>query len=337
MCFETVPGLITINATLPLQILHFIIFMFIMDRIMFRPMLRIMDERNLFIEQKIKELEKIKKEAKELELKFKEMEREARIKASRERTILREEGLKEAEKILEESRKKVVEVKREIEKKIEDEIEKARPLLFEQAKIVAQEIINKIVGSGIAIGIICFFVIFFLSNSGFAAIEQPSKARLIWQEIMLFVNFGIIVFLFLRYGKKSLLDYIFKERNKIKERIEGLEKEYNEAKLILDQQTQKLANIESYIQDIRKSILELAEREKQKIIENAKREAENMLEEAKLYHEFEAEKAKKRLREELAIMAINFVKESLRKRLTKEMDESVIKEFIRNIEKTARN
>jgi len=337
MYFETAPGIITINATLPLQILQFIIFMFIIDRIMFRPMLRIIDERNQFIEQKKKELERLKQETEELRLKFKRMEEEAKRKASYERAQLREEGLKEAEKILNESRKKVAEIKQEAEKKIEEEIEKIRPLLSDQAKVVAKEMIKKIVGSSISIGIICFFSILLFSNNGFSAVGAPSKARLIFQEIMLYFNFGILVFLFLKYGKKPLLNFIFGERNKIKEKIESLEKEYDEAKLILDQQNKKLANIEAYIQDIRKSILELAEREKQKIIEDAKKEAENMLEEAKLYHEIEAEKAKKRLREELAIMAINFVKETLRKRLTNEMNENVIKEFIKSIEKTAIN
>ena len=338
MYFETVQGLITINATLPLQILHFIILMFILNRILFRPTMKIIDDRRLFINQKNQELERIKKEIEELKSKFLRIEEEAKRKASYERAQIREEGIKEAEKILQESRNQVSLIKQEAEKKIEEELKKVRPLLAEQAKAVAEEIMQKIVGVKV-VSIILFFVacVFFFTANGFSATEAPSKARIIWNNIMLFVNFGIIVFLFIRYGKKPLLDFIFKERDKIKERLDELEREYENARFILDEQSKKLSNIEVYVQDIRRSILELAKREKEKIIEEAKKNADKMLEEAKSYHEIEAKRAKQRLQEELIIMAISFVKDRLRKKMTNEMNEKVIKAFIKDMEKSVNN
>ena len=89
MEFETVEGLITINATLPLQILHFIILMLILNRILFKPILKMMDERRIFIERKKKELEKIKEEADKLRLQFIKVEDEAKRKAAHERAELR--------------------------------------------------------------------------------------------------------------------------------------------------------------------------------------------------------------------------------------------------------
>ncbi len=338
MYFETVQGLITINATLPLQILHFIILMFILNRILFRPTMKVIDDRRLFINQKNQELERIKKEIEELKSKFLRMEEEAKRKASYERAQIREEGIKEAEKILQESRNQVSLIKQEAEKKIEEELKKVRPLLAKQAKTVAEEIMQKIVGVKV-VSIILFLVagVFFFTSNGFSATAAPSKARIIWNNIMLFVNFGIIVFLFIRYGKKPLLDFIFKERDKIKERLDELEREYENARFILDEQSKKLSNIEVYVQDIRKSILELAKREKEKIIEEAKKNADKMLEEAKSYHEIEAKRAKQRLQEELIIMAISFVKDRLRKKMTNEMNEKVIKAFIKDMEKSVNN
>ncbi len=338
MYFETVPGLITINATLPLQILHFIILMFILDRILFKPTLKMMDDRKLFINQKSQELTKLREEIEELKSKFLKMEEEAKRKASYERALIREEGIKEAEKILQESRNQALLIKQEAEKRIEEELKKVKPLLAEQAKSVAEEIMEKIVGSKVT-GIILLLVscLFFFASDGFSAAEAPSKARIIWNNIMLFVNFGIIVFLFLKYAKKPLLDFIFKEREKIKERLDELEREYENARFILNEQSKKLSNIEVYVQEIRRNILELARREREKIIEEARRNADRMLEEAKSYNEIEAKRAKQRLQEELIIMAISFVKDRLRRKMTNEMNEKVIAEFIKDMEKSVKN
>ncbi len=331
MHFETVPGLITINATLPLQILHFIILMFILDRILFRPVLRIIEERKIFIKQKRQELETVKKEVEQLKAKFKKMEEEARRKALYERAQLKEEGLKEAEGIIEESKKKVLTMQEEVNKKIKEEVEKTRPFIQKQAKVVADEIIKKIIGTTAVL------LIFLLFSSVSIAAEAPSKARIIWNNIMLFVNFGILVFLFFKYAKKPLVNFIFKERDKIKNDIEKLEKEYKDAQLILDEQNRKLSNIEAYVKEIKDSILQLAQRERQKIIEDAKRNAERILEEAKYYQETEVAKAKRQLQEELILMAISFVKERLRKKLTNEMNEKIITAFIKDMEKSVKN
>lgn len=335
MGFETVEGLITINATLPLQILHFIILMLILNRLLFRPMLKIIDERHMFINKKREELERIKQDAEKLREQFLKIEEETKRKAAYERAELKQLGLEEAEKVLKESKDQVSAIKEEAERRIQKEMEKAKPVLFDQAKSVAEEIIKKIIGDrSIVSGIILLLLL--LPAYAFA-VEGPSKSRLIYNDIMLFVNFGIIVFLFFKYAKKPLLDFLNKEQKKIKRNISKLEEEYDNAKLILDKQQEKLNNINIYTEEIRKKILKMAQRERQKIIEEAKKNAEKMLEEAKSYHEFESVRAKQRLREELVALAISLVTERLKKGISNEANEKIITQFIKDIEKSARN
>ncbi len=334
MGFETVEGLITINATLPLQILHFIILMFVLDRLLFKPTLRLIDERQMFIDEKRKEMEKIRQEAEGLKKQFVKMEEEAKRRAAYERTELRQQGIEEAEKLLRESQKEVAVMKQEAEKRIEGEMEKVKPQLSEQAKLVAKEIMEKIVNAKVASYVI--ILLFLMPVYAFAA-EAPSRARLIYNNIMLFVNFGIIVFLFIKYAKKPLLDFLYKEQNKVKKSISKLEEEYDNAKLILKEQQEKLDNIQTYIEDIRKNVLEIAQREKQKIIEEAKRKAEKLLEEAKLYYDFESARAKQRLKEEMITLAITEVKQRWKKGISNEANEKIIAQFIKDIEKSARN
>ncbi|GEM_PF-158582 len=325
MEFETVRGLITINATLPLQILHFLILMFILDRILFKPVMKIMAERRKFIEDKRKELEKIKEEAERLKDKFLKIETEAKLKAAQERAGIREEGLREAEKILEKSRKEVSVIKEEAEKRIREQIEKVRPSLEKQAQKIAEEIIKKIT--------VASLILLIFPSICLSAKTAPSKARIIYNNIMLFVNFGIIVFLFIRYGKRPLLEFLKNERDKIQGNISKLEEEYNRVKKEIEEQREKISNAEVYAEQIRESILEMAKREKEKIIEDAKKEAQKMIEDANLYYKTELEKAKRMLSDEMMNMAIAVVEERLRKELSKEMNEKIIDRFIKDIQK----
>lgn len=331
MSFETVEGLITINATLVLQIFHFVVLMLILNRILFKPILKMIDERQIFIKNKREELKKIKEEVERLKVQFVKMESEAKRKAAYERAELREEGIKKAEELLEKSREEVSIMKKEAEKKVKEEMEKTKPILAKNAKVIADEIIKKIVEGESVICILIFALFFLLPVDSFGA-ESPSKARIIYNNIMLFVNFGIIVFLFIRYGKKPLLVFLNNEREKIKKNILKLEEEYNATKAVMDDQQKKLENIEIYVENIRKSILEMANREKQKIIEDAQYTAKKMIEDANLYYEQELSKAKKKLAEELLDMAISLVKERLKEGISDEINDKIIIRFVRDIE-----
>ena len=48
--------------------------------------------------------------------------------------------------------------------------------------------------------LVTFSVISFLGTDAYAA-QKISAGRKIWDTVMLFINFGILVFLFIRYAK----------------------------------------------------------------------------------------------------------------------------------------
>ncbi len=146
MEFETIEGLITINATLLLQVLHFLVLLFILNRLLFRPILKVVKERDSYIEERRAGIEKVRLEVEELKAKFVQLENDARQSAAKESTKYREAGLSEAEKLLAKSREKVASIKSEADEAVKEEIDEATAELGDMASSLADEIMEKIVG-----------------------------------------------------------------------------------------------------------------------------------------------------------------------------------------------
>lgn len=142
--------MISINATLFLQIVHFLILMFILNRLMFRPVLRIIHERNRHIEDEKNQLDTIEKETRELMDKCVAMERDARRDAGGESTHLKREAMEAAEKILSDTRHEVTAIRVKAEEEIDAKLEEAQQSLRKEAAILAGELIVKLIGRRVA-------------------------------------------------------------------------------------------------------------------------------------------------------------------------------------------
>ena len=139
-------ALITINATLFHQLIAFLIFLFIINRIMFRPLRGVMDERKSFIE-KIK-LETVDT-AKELECLSDELK--SRESAVREESIgvrreLEESGSQEAADIFESTRKEIDLIRKKTEIEIDAKISEAKKHLQKESEALAVNIMEKLLG-----------------------------------------------------------------------------------------------------------------------------------------------------------------------------------------------
>ena len=64
---------------------------------------------------------------------------------------------------------------------------------------------------------VMMFLLFFCPNS--FAEEEITSGRRLWDNIMLWVNFGILAFFFMKYAKKPLLTFLSGERLKVEDNI----------------------------------------------------------------------------------------------------------------------
>ncbi len=177
----------------------------------------------------------------------------------------------------------------------------------------------------VIVGTIYFTI--FLCPSSFAA-EGTSKARIIWDNIMLFVNFGILVAAFIKFGKTPLVNFLRGESKKVEEKIDTIEGQLQEANSLMKAETDKFASIDEGIKEMREQIIALGEKEKQKIIEKAGLLARHMIEDARNEAEYRLEKAKKSYGEEMLETAVSIALRDLESRLTQDDDEDIVEKMV---------
>jgi F-type H+-transporting ATPase subunit b len=142
--------MISINATLVVQVIQFLILVFILNRLMIQPILKMIDERALFIEKSKTEIDDIERETDRLRREFFSVQDDAKRNATEERNQLRSLGMNEADAFLEDSREKIALIRSEADGEAMKEIEKTQPLLRDEASVLADDIIERVIGRRIA-------------------------------------------------------------------------------------------------------------------------------------------------------------------------------------------
>ena len=137
-------GLITINATMLHQLIAFLIFLFIINRIMFRPLRSVMGERDSVIEKIKQETTDADKELDRLNQELKEEEAAVRNEAQDLRHKIEENGTREAGKILEAIRQEIKSIKEKTEADVQDQILKSKKNLQKESESLAITIMEKL-------------------------------------------------------------------------------------------------------------------------------------------------------------------------------------------------
>lgn len=141
--------MISINATLILQVVHFLIFLFILNRLMLRPILKVIQDRAENINTGQKEIENLELKTQELANEYLSRERDARKQAHEERVRVRMDATTSADKFYNEAKNKVASVRQEIDREVEQEVQRVRPVVQRDAEALVDEITEKIMGIGV--------------------------------------------------------------------------------------------------------------------------------------------------------------------------------------------
>ncbi len=137
--------MISINDTLFLQVIHFLILVFILNRIMLRPILKVINDRTDKKENSKNEIKDLVIKTDELVEEFLLRETKARKDAGEDRAGVRSEGLIKAEEFLDKSRKDVAEIRVKSSKEVTREVDKANLLLNDQAASLVDMIMEKLI------------------------------------------------------------------------------------------------------------------------------------------------------------------------------------------------
>jgi F-type H+-transporting ATPase subunit b len=138
--------MISINATLLIQLIHFLLLLFIMNRLMLQPLLKVIQEREAYTVNTKSEIKDIEVKIGQLKEQFIAKENGARKDAAQERTDILSVGMGEADGFLNKSREEVSVIRQQAEKEVEAEVSKTQPLLADHASSLVSGIMQKIIG-----------------------------------------------------------------------------------------------------------------------------------------------------------------------------------------------
>jgi len=143
-------ALISINETLIVQLVSFLIFLFIMNRIMFRPLQKIMGERDTYMANLKREVVAAEAEMAEQTARLKGKEAKARQEANQLKKELEISGSQTATETAGAVRDEIAAIKLKADGEIEERLRAARKHLSNESETLAIAIMEKILNRRLA-------------------------------------------------------------------------------------------------------------------------------------------------------------------------------------------
>lgn len=136
--------LVSINATMLVQVISFLIFLFFIQRVMFRPLLNMMDTRKTYLKQLGQEIKAQQKQLAELSSTIQKEETALKAEAFSESEKLETAGKQEAKGILRKTREEMTAQRRQAAQDIRLRIASVEQELAKEAEPLVAVIIEKV-------------------------------------------------------------------------------------------------------------------------------------------------------------------------------------------------
>jgi len=139
-------ALISINETLIVQVIGFLVFLFVINRIMFRPLRNVMSDREIHIERVKRDIIQAQKDVASITSQIQEQAAATRQEAMALKDDLETNGSQQAKEIFASVKKEIVASSQKVQQEIAARIAEERQSLEKESKALALDIIEKILG-----------------------------------------------------------------------------------------------------------------------------------------------------------------------------------------------
>ncbi len=137
-------ALISINETLIVQVISFLIFLFVINRIMFQPLLKTRGDRDQYLNQIAQDIVQAKEDVEQHTLELEERRNTVRSEAFEINKELEAVGNQEATDIVDAAVKEVSTIREDTTRKLEAQIVEARKQVQKEFEPLAIQIMEKI-------------------------------------------------------------------------------------------------------------------------------------------------------------------------------------------------
>lgn len=139
--------MLELNLTFFIQMINFLVFIFLINWLLVKPILRVLDERRSRVEGNEEEADRLIAESERIFSEYETTLKEARLEANREKERLRSEGIERETEIIktakEESKKMTDKLKEEIAKESETALSKMKSEADVLSKVIAEKILER--------------------------------------------------------------------------------------------------------------------------------------------------------------------------------------------------
>ena len=158
--------------------------------------------------------------------------------------------------------------------------------------------------------------------------ETSGGWRPVYDEILLWFNFGIIVFIFIKYAKTPLMNFLRGRKEKLKQEIEGLEEKKEEAAEKIKEIYNVLDESEDRFAIIKDRIVQQGAKKKQTIIATAQQQSTKMIEDANRRVENYFFQAKGKLKADLIDAAIDMALERIPQEISDADNQKFVNDYL---------
>ena len=176
--------------------------------------------------------------------------------------------------------------------------------------------------------LIAIFAVQLFGSTLALAAETANNWRSTFDLVMRWVNFAIIVFVLVKYGRKPIKDFFSNRRKEIDEQIKKYEQQKEAAVEQMNEANKSLKDSVARFDEIRKRIIEDGEKKKQEIIEDARQESMILLQSTRHKIENQIVEARNLIRSELIDSAIALAEQRLPEEITAADEQKLLNHFM---------
>ena len=180
---------------------------------------------------------------------------------------------------------------------------------------------------------ICYFILavvigILLLGTEASAANNSDDWRPTFDLVMRWLNFGIIVFILVKYARTPIKDFLLSRREEVAREIEIVEEKKEAANKKIQDAARMLDESEVRFARVKERIIIEGETKKQKLIEDAKQESKILLESTMKKIDNQLLDAQKAFKSELVDAAISLAMKRLPDEITTEDNQNFTNQFL---------
>ena len=141
--------MVDIDSTVFIQLVNFLLLIWILNQVLYKPILRILDRRKDILDKAQEEVKSVQETIDRRVAEYEEKIRAAKMEAMGQKGDLAKEGAQAAKVITDKAKGEISGIMGEFQAKLEKELASVRELLRNQTQRISSEIAEKVLGRSI--------------------------------------------------------------------------------------------------------------------------------------------------------------------------------------------